>query len=216
MAAVAIVLPAAFCLNGARRFGTVLELIASLWTLWRINPVLRRRAGYQAALFAAFSLFWTAAPLIPAGRAFGFSQRGIALFRAGRCLRSARRTCRRSSCGPRLEPPLHGCGHYAGRLRLCHGSYRRLRLAAGVGGCVCDAGCGSAREPGVRSARHLCAERRTSQPAEWVVYGEVICRRRSGISGRERIVCARRLAVGVLSGRRGSARRSDAFRHRTV
>ena len=55
-------------------------LIASLWTLLRDTPVLRRRAAYQAALFAAFSLFWTAVPLELAGPAFGLSQRGIALF----------------------------------------------------------------------------------------------------------------------------------------
>lgn len=55
-------------------------LIASLWTLLRETPVLRRRAAYQAALFAAFSLYWTAVPLELAGPAFGFSQRGIALF----------------------------------------------------------------------------------------------------------------------------------------
>ncbi len=55
-------------------------LIASLWTLLRDTPVLRRRAAYQAALFAAFSLFWTAVPLELAGPTFGLSQRGIALF----------------------------------------------------------------------------------------------------------------------------------------
>ncbi len=55
-------------------------LIASLWTLLRDTPVLRRRAAYQAALFAAFSLYWTAVPLELAGPAFGLSQRGIALF----------------------------------------------------------------------------------------------------------------------------------------
>jgi len=55
-------------------------LIASLWTLLRDTPVLRRRAAYQAALFAAFSLYWTAVPLELAGPTFGLSQRGIALF----------------------------------------------------------------------------------------------------------------------------------------
>jgi len=56
------------------------ELIASLWALLRDTPVLRRRAAYQAALFASFSLFWTAVPLELAGPTFGFTQRGIALF----------------------------------------------------------------------------------------------------------------------------------------
>jgi predicted MFS family arabinose efflux permease len=56
------------------------ELIGSLWTLLRDTPLLRRRAAYQAALFAAFSLYWTAVPLVLSSPAFGLTQRGIALF----------------------------------------------------------------------------------------------------------------------------------------
>ncbi len=55
-------------------------LIGSLWTLLRRTPVLRRRAAYQASLFAAFSLFWTAVPLELAAAPFHLTQRGIALF----------------------------------------------------------------------------------------------------------------------------------------
>ncbi|MDR3465161.1 MAG: MFS transporter [Xanthobacteraceae bacterium] len=55
-------------------------LLRSMLHLARTTPVLRRRAAYQAALFAAFSLFWTVTPLLLAGPAFGLSQRGIALF----------------------------------------------------------------------------------------------------------------------------------------
>ncbi len=55
-------------------------LLGSLWTLLRTEPVLRRRAAYQACLFGAFSLFWTAVPLYLASAAFGLSQRGIGLF----------------------------------------------------------------------------------------------------------------------------------------
>jgi len=54
-------------------------LLASLFTLPVRFPVLRQRAAYQAACFAGFSLFWTGAPLYLA-QAFGFTQRGIALF----------------------------------------------------------------------------------------------------------------------------------------
>jgi predicted MFS family arabinose efflux permease len=57
-----------------------ISLIGSLWTLLRDTPELRRRAAYQAFLFAAFSLFWTAVPLELAGPTFGLTQRGIALF----------------------------------------------------------------------------------------------------------------------------------------
>jgi predicted MFS family arabinose efflux permease len=39
-------------------------LIRSLWDVLVDNPVLQRRAFYQALLFAAFTLFWTAMPLV--------------------------------------------------------------------------------------------------------------------------------------------------------
>lgn len=54
-------------------------LLASMVTLLRTTPVLRRRALYQACLFGAFSVFWTTVPLLLADT-FHLSQRGIALF----------------------------------------------------------------------------------------------------------------------------------------
>jgi len=56
------------------------RLLGSMVRLARATPVLRRRALYQACLFAAFSLFWTTAPLLLAGPEFQLSQGGIALF----------------------------------------------------------------------------------------------------------------------------------------
>lgn len=56
------------------------SLLASMAHLALNTPLLRRRALYQACLFAAFSLFWTTTPLLLAGPAFHLSQRGIALF----------------------------------------------------------------------------------------------------------------------------------------
>jgi predicted MFS family arabinose efflux permease len=58
------------------RYGAMLR---SMVDMVREHPALRRRAAYQGLLFAAFNLFWTAAPLMLA-RGFGFDQRGIALF----------------------------------------------------------------------------------------------------------------------------------------
>ncbi len=55
------------------------SLLASMARLVRHTPILRRRALYQACLFGAFSLFWTAVPLQLAGR-YDLSQNGIALF----------------------------------------------------------------------------------------------------------------------------------------
>ena len=55
-------------------------LIGSLWKLFVSTPVLRRRGAYHAALFGAFSLFWTVAPLALAGPQFHLSQTGIAVF----------------------------------------------------------------------------------------------------------------------------------------
>ncbi len=55
------------------------SLLASMARLVRHTPILRRRAIYQACLFGAFSLFWTAVPLQLASR-YHLSQNGIALF----------------------------------------------------------------------------------------------------------------------------------------
>ncbi|MCK0195464.1 MFS transporter [Ancylobacter sp. 6x-1] len=55
-------------------------LVGSLPGLWRATPVLRRRAAYQAAMFATFILFWTAVPLLLTGAPFRLDQQGLALF----------------------------------------------------------------------------------------------------------------------------------------
>ncbi len=59
---------------------TYVGTLNSLVLLIRKTPVLRRRIVYHAPLFAAFSLFWTASPLLLAGQRFGLSQQGIAVF----------------------------------------------------------------------------------------------------------------------------------------
>jgi len=58
---------------------TYASLLASLWHLFTRYPVLRQRSLYQALLFAAFSLFWTAAPLELASH-YGLSQSQIGVF----------------------------------------------------------------------------------------------------------------------------------------
>ncbi|UNM21876.1 MFS transporter [Pseudomonas sp. ArH3a] len=55
------------------------QLLRSLGTLLREQPVLRQRAFYQGCMFATFSLFWTAAPL-ELVRNHGLSQTQIAIF----------------------------------------------------------------------------------------------------------------------------------------
>ncbi len=55
------------------------QLLRSLGTLLRNQPVLRQRAFYQGCMFATFSLFWTAAPL-ELVRNHGLSQTQIAIF----------------------------------------------------------------------------------------------------------------------------------------
>jgi predicted MFS family arabinose efflux permease len=54
-------------------------LLKSLLTLPVRIPLLRHRALYQAAAFGAFTLFWTAVPLLLIAQ-FHYTQRGIAIF----------------------------------------------------------------------------------------------------------------------------------------
>ena len=58
---------------------TYFGLIQSLGHLWMRHPALRRRTLFQACMFCAFSLFWTAAPLELA-RQFHLTQSQIAIF----------------------------------------------------------------------------------------------------------------------------------------
>ena len=59
---------------------TYVALIGSLGRLVRDEPVLRRRAFYHAMLFAAFSMFWTGAPLLLLSDTYGFTSSEVALF----------------------------------------------------------------------------------------------------------------------------------------
>lgn len=62
--------------NAGLRYGQILRSLVDLLARY---PQLRLRAFYQALLFLAFNLFWTAAPLVLIHR-FGLSHSGIALF----------------------------------------------------------------------------------------------------------------------------------------
>ncbi|MDF1484378.1 MFS transporter [Ramlibacter sp. H39-3-26] len=55
------------------------RILASLPSIVRRTPLLRRRAAYQGAMFAGFNAFWTGVPLLLA-HAFGMGQHGIAAF----------------------------------------------------------------------------------------------------------------------------------------
>lgn len=56
------------------------RMLRSLPSLLREVPILRRRAAYHAALYASFSLFWIAIPLLLGSEEFGLTQRGIGFF----------------------------------------------------------------------------------------------------------------------------------------
>ena len=62
--------------SGTDGYGGILRSMAAIF---QEEPVLRRRAFYQACLFCAFNLFWTAGPLM-LERRFGLGHEGIALF----------------------------------------------------------------------------------------------------------------------------------------
>lgn len=80
MIALAIVL--FLCLKPFPRHAdlTYRRILGSLGPLLAATPELRRRSAYHAALFGAFSLFWTAVPLLLSGPGFGLDQQGIGFF----------------------------------------------------------------------------------------------------------------------------------------
>lgn len=56
------------------------RLIHSLWDLLISTPVLQRRAAYQALFFGAFSLFWTATPLLLEAQPFSLGHLAMSAF----------------------------------------------------------------------------------------------------------------------------------------
>ena len=56
------------------------SLMTSMGRLMIDTPLLRRRALYQACMFGAFSVFWTATPLLLTGPDYRLSQGAVALF----------------------------------------------------------------------------------------------------------------------------------------
>lgn len=56
------------------------ELLKSMGNIFLTTPLLRRRGFYQAMLFGAFCLFWTASPLFLAGPVYKLSPTAIAMF----------------------------------------------------------------------------------------------------------------------------------------
>ena len=55
-------------------------LVTSLVKIYRKEPLLRRRAAYQAAMFGSFSAFWTSVTFLLSGPQFHLSQAGIGVF----------------------------------------------------------------------------------------------------------------------------------------
>ncbi len=62
--------------RGGMHYG---QILLSMLSIFRRSSILRRRALYQALMFGAFNIFWTAAPLMLADR-YGMSQSAIGLF----------------------------------------------------------------------------------------------------------------------------------------
>lgn len=80
MAGLALLLHLALPVRRPNAGLSYVTLLTSMAYLVASTPALRRRGFYQACMFGAFSLFWTAAPLHLAGPQFGLGQSGIALF----------------------------------------------------------------------------------------------------------------------------------------
>ena len=90
-------------------------LIGSMARLAAATPALRLRAFYQACLFSAFSLFWTTAPLLLAGRPLRVHATGHRAVRRGGRLGRRRRADRRTARRPRPDRAGDGRRDRAGR-----------------------------------------------------------------------------------------------------
>jgi predicted MFS family arabinose efflux permease len=100
-------------------------LVGSLATLWREEPMLRRRALSAAASFAAFNAFWSLVALPLAAPPFGFGAVGIAMF----ALASISGAISAPSAGRLGDAGKSGVG-----MRVAHVTLLLAMLLAGVAG----------------------------------------------------------------------------------
>ncbi len=59
---------------------TYVTLLHSLWEVLRTTPILRWRAAYQALMFGAFIMFWTATPLLLQAPPFSLGHYALSAF----------------------------------------------------------------------------------------------------------------------------------------
>ena len=141
-------------------------LLASMWTLLRTTPVLRRRAAYQACMFGAFSLFWTTVPLVLASPAFKLSQTGIAIFAllgvAGAVVSpiAGKRADQGKSRSTTLWALLAGAAAFAAPL-LLHGGREFALVLLVLCGVILDMGVTASLVVGQRAIFSLGAETRS-------------------------------------------------------
>ena len=177
------------------------QLLSSMGHLALHTPVLQRRALYQACMFGAFSLFWTTTPLLLASPAFGLTQNGIALFAL-------------AGAAGAVASPIAGRVADRGWTKLATAFAMVLAIVALLIGHA--SGSGSllalmtltlsgdparfrrADQSRARPARHLCAQRRTSQPPERSLHGDILCRRRARLGNRRLGLCHGRLESRLL------------------
>jgi predicted MFS family arabinose efflux permease len=100
-------------------------LVGSLATLWRDEPVLRRRALSAASSFAAFNAFWSLIALPLAAPPFGFGATGIAVFAL-------------ASVSGAISAPIAGRLGDAGKSRIALRCAHLTLIAAMLLACIAD------------------------------------------------------------------------------
>jgi predicted MFS family arabinose efflux permease len=106
---------------------TYSKLIASMMAILREEPVLRRRALYQALCMGAFGVFWTSIALRLSRPPFSLGQTGIGLFTL-------------AGAAGAIIAPIAGrvgdLGRTRGATRLAHLSIVAAMMLAGIGGSI--------------------------------------------------------------------------------
>jgi len=208
MAVLAVVLARSLPRRGPTGALHYRSLLGSVAVLVREEPVLRRRALYQAAMFGAFSLFWTSASFQLAG--LGVGQAGIGVFAlvgAAGAL-AAPLAGRLGDRG--LGRPATG-GHPAARRR--RGRHRRVRSPVGprAGGRRRGARPRGAGQPGPRPAGRVCPPAGGAVPDERRLHRQLLPRRCGRVRGVRVRLHPRRLARGDGGGGRPAAARPAAL-----
>lgn len=203
MALLAVALHAALPRQAATTAIPYTQVLRSTVRLVRVHPALMRRGLYQAAMFGAFSAFWTTVSYVLTGPRFHYSPVGVGVFALVGAAGAAVAPFAGRWADRKLVRPMTGAGLVAAAVAFAVAGLGEEHPSAGPGRRAPRHGRADHADP--RSAHRLPARRERAGAAEQCLHRPLLRRRRPRFAVRFARLPRRRLDGGV-SPRHGAPR----------